>query len=552
LNIEQVEKLSTSNKYKIFSEDLLAYGWYFFSDYKNKWDKSKPLIEIKYGLPDFQKEIVEELRGLGKRYNRLCIVAPRGFSKSSLMSKLYAIWLVCFRKVDHLLMTTDSFTLAASYLAWIKNEFESNDKLKYYFSNLKPERRFDGTGKKWTEGDIVTRTNIMISARGTGQRVRGTTWLASRPKCIIVDDPESGENTKTKESMERNLAWLHAEVLPALSDDGWIVLTANYVKPGCMVQKKHKNMYWRSKMYAAIDKNGKSIWEAKISTAKLMEIKAELEASGDYDTFWLEYMNDVKRITVKRFDPDDFKFWMGEIYVKESKYLIIKKVGEYLPDSETIQWVRKMEGKFPVRFFMGVDPAISDKELSDFNSISTCARDSLKNVYDIEQDVFKSNSPSEIVRRIIDQFEKYGHDRIGIEVNNFQICLSESLKEDAMERGFKRLPGRVEELEHYGDKKTTRILGTLQPKVHKKRVYFRCSDEGLPMHRTLISQHEGFPYLQHDDNIDGWEMAVSVSRPAPTHDKVLINAPDNQDKGDKKRKMANLHFKRSKEKWKFV
>ena len=96
-------------------------------------------------------------------------------------------------------------------------------------------------------------------------------------------------------------------------------------------------------------------------------------------------------------------------------------------------------------------------------------------------------------------------------------------------------------------------MGTLQPKVHRGRVFFRCDADGKTIHTKLLSQHEGFPYLQHDDNIDSWEMSVSIGRPAPKRDKVLKDAPDNRSNNKiRQRLLANRNFKRSKERWKLV
>jgi len=505
--LELKKKGNAELLHRIFRQDIIAFGWYYFPE----------LIDISFGIPDFQKEIIDSLNRLGKEYSQLCIVAPRGFSKSTVISKLFSIHRTIYKIKRFIVLISENFDIANSYLEFIKKEFETNQMLHQDFGTLRIATNRQ-VSQKWKTGDIITSNGVSLSARGFGQRIRGMTSLGFRPDLIIIDDPESKNNTVTKEQMIKNLRkTLNAEILPAIKVAGKVigdvVITGNYIKPGCMVHKISRNPEWKRIMFSALDKNGKSIWEDKIPTAYLEAKRTSFEAVGDYETFWLEYQNDPKRASSKHFDPDEYKFWIGDHYSKEVNYLILEMVGKYFPNSDIIDWQKKQNVKVPCRYFGAVDVAISEEKAADYNAFSTKAMDSGGNSYDIEHNVMKTSRPSDIIDKIIELDETYNYDEFAIETNSFQICIARSLEEVCDRRNLKDLSQKVVESKHYTEK-IGRILGTIQPLMKLGRYHFRClrdNDKIVPESQESIDQFDGIANLLHDDVIDSDEMAIAIS-----------------------------------------
>ena len=77
----------------------------------------------------------------------------------------------------------DTASNAQANLASIVKEIENNELLNEDFGSLKPEMP-----EKWTDGAIITTTNVKLEAIGAGAKIRGRKHLQWRPDRIIADD----------------------------------------------------------------------------------------------------------------------------------------------------------------------------------------------------------------------------------------------------------------------------------------------------------------------------------------------------------------------------
>ncbi|SFB75302.1 hypothetical protein SAMN02745150_00619 [Brevinema andersonii] len=143
--------------------------WYFFRNYLTHYAHQKS--------PQFHKEIINLLE---EKHPYIAIAAPRGFSKSTLVSFAYVLWNAIFSKKHFILIISSTEDLATDLVQSILYEFQDNKPLKQDFCI---------EIKKVSQNDIII-GNTRILARGRQQSLRGFRYREHRPDLIILDDIE--------------------------------------------------------------------------------------------------------------------------------------------------------------------------------------------------------------------------------------------------------------------------------------------------------------------------------------------------------------------------
>lgn len=129
-------------------------------------------------------------------------VAPRGESKSTLLTKIGPVYVVVRHllhdpkvrkklhlhkadtppKIDYLLLFSAEVGMAEKMLAVVQVELETNPALRIDFPEIM------GRGPTWRMGAITTRNHVRIEPKGADQHVRGSFFGASRPQAALGDD----------------------------------------------------------------------------------------------------------------------------------------------------------------------------------------------------------------------------------------------------------------------------------------------------------------------------------------------------------------------------
>ena len=262
------------------SQNLVNFGQLFLPD---DFSKSKPA--------PFQYEVGEAL--LNKDIRKLCVVLPRGHTKSTLAKAalLYKLYFNPKDKMEFIAWVSEEQGQAIDHLKYIKHQIEFNPYLNYYFGSI--------AGKKWTEKEIETVKGDRIIAKGTNQRLRGRAQLSNRYTKIILDDFESELNTKTKDRRTEIKEWLMSTVYPSLEEskgnEGKIWLLGTIVHFDSALQGiyesyldavRNKTPYtWHTIFHKAIDDNGQALWPSYFSIEKLKQIRQDYENVGQVHKF---------------------------------------------------------------------------------------------------------------------------------------------------------------------------------------------------------------------------------------------------------------------------
>tara|TARA_R100000655_G_scaffold42399_2_gene78373 strand:- start:46 stop:1641 length:1596 start_codon:yes stop_codon:yes gene_type:complete len=454
----------------------------------------------KSASPLFHFDVADKLTTT-KAGSRTCIIMPRGFGKS-ILSKAAIMHKLVFAREDEqhfIAWVSEEQSQSIDHLKYLRNHFEMNKRLKYYFGNL------DGgaAGKRWTEKDIVTPKGDRLIAKGTSQRLRGRAEVDVRYTGIVLDDFESELNTKTPERRADIKKWIVSTVYPALEEtpgkEGWIWLSGTIVHFDSFLQmvvdgynkaKEENRKYpWSVVFHRAIE-NNQSIWPEQFSMKKLEGKKREFIEAGLVNKFAQEYMNDARDITNASFKIDRIQYYKGRVENKgKFNYLI------------------EGDNAIPINVYIGVDLAATASENSDYQVILVMGIDSNKNRYVLEY--FRERIPTfDVPKQIISLANKYTPvRRVTIEtvaaqemVRDMVTRLSASEKRllPGIFKGVKP-PNRI--------KKQDRLETTLGPIVNSKKLYIQREMT------ELVDEFFEHPKPRNDDVMDALYYADYFAKP---------------------------------------
>ena len=490
---EAEEALQLANK------DLIAFGKLFLPD-----------DFMRSETPFFHYEMADSIDN--KECKQLAIIIPRGHGKTVLTkASILKDFVFCNDEENFLFYAWVSATqkLSVGNMDYIKHHLEFNDRIKYYFGNLK--------GKKWTEEDIELTNGCKLISKSNVSGIRGGAKLHKRYDLIILDDFEHEANTLTQESRDKNANLVTAVVYPAIEPhtgrlringtpvhyDSFINnLLTNYAK----AEKDNKDFAWRLITYKAILPSGEPLWASFFNKAKLEEKKKFYIDSGQSTKFYQEYMMEVQSEDDSVWTRKHLKYWTGNYENRDGINYIMK-------DGEEI----------PVNLFIGCDPATDiDTKTSDFSVIMVVAIDPESNVYVLEYERHRAipTIGSKVDGNIIG---KKGVVDFIIELYEKYHCTSATVEDVAMNRSiFQALNDERRRLNKFsiavipekpgGSNKLNRIYSGLSGRFSMGLVHIRESHFDLSHEIVTFG-----PKMSHDDTIESLYYACVHSFPPNMH-----------------------------------
>ena len=340
-NVNQAEE-----ELQLAKNDLIAFGKLFLKD-----------DFMRSETPFFHYQVVDALNDLSVR--QLAVILPRGHGKT-VLTKCSIMHDFCFTNEPLFYgWVAASSKISVPNLDYIKYHLEYNDRVQYYFGDLK--------GKKWTEDDIELKNGCKLISKSNLSGIRGGAKLHKRYDLIVLDDFEDENNTITPESRNKISNLVTAVVFPALEPttgrlringtpvhyDSFINnILAGYTK--AEAEGVGKEFSWKVITYKALQPDGTPLWSDWFGAEEMERKKKFYADSGQPQKFYQEYMMEVQSEEDSIFNRNHIKYWEGD----------------YKYDEETgISFIStKDEGIKPISVFVGVDPATdSTRRDSDFS-----------------------------------------------------------------------------------------------------------------------------------------------------------------------------------------
>jgi len=493
--LTRFSKLSSTQRVTVGRRDKLLFAYYYLPHH----------YLVEFGCPPHIQSI---FRLLSKRYKQTCIVSFRGSSKSTATCLVEPLFDTVFRLSPFSILVSESEEFIDEHLDTLRKELEGNERIIGDFGTFSPHFDQRKGGERWRTGDLTTSTGARLRAFGINQRMRGLKFGPYRPFYVCVDDPESDDNTKNPEALRRNERKVTKTLLPALDPQhGRIVVDGNYIVPHCLVEKLHRHSQWHSVKFDAENHDRThATWPERFPLEELRRIEAGYHELNDFTTYNLEYLNLSVGGHDRGFRDEDRRFWEGDCRVSQGfAFLHVKQVGRYAEHTHKIEWDPEWKPQYiPVILFGGKDPSFTEEKRSDDTCDFITAIDSEGRHWHVEYLKFKTKLLDEQADQTIAMMKKYYPRRYGIEINNGQEWIVQTIKHHAE---WATLRGKVSivPLDHRGNKHD-RIIGRLQPMEKQGKLFIRWGMMDLVYERD----HFG-PKLTHDDVSDAEEMAVSVA-----------------------------------------
>lgn len=242
---------------------------------------------------------------------------------STAITFAYVIYMLLFRKCQHVLILGANESLANSFLNDIKVELLENDEVRRQFG----VDRF----QKDTESELICGFKdghkFRILCKGAGQRMRGVKWERKRPDLVIFDDMEDEDQVMNEQRREKFRKWFTGTVAPILSHSGIIrgvgtiigfdsflercmppEKSAETVKESLFDYSEDKSRAWLAMKFRAHNPDFSEIlWPEHRSEEWLKAERKAYAEIGQLDIYGQEYLNFPVDESVSYYRKTDFR-----------------------------------------------------------------------------------------------------------------------------------------------------------------------------------------------------------------------------------------------------
>lgn len=348
--------------------------------------------------PEFFEEVILDIYDFDRP--KVLEFMFRGGAKSTILEEAMTI-LACLKIIHYGIIVGAAEPEAASRLASVKHELESNEKLIDVFGNL--------MGEPWGYARAQLKNNVLLQAKGRGQTFRGVKHLSERPDFLFLDDFEDDESMgKEGEGGDNNLAWLMKVAMPAMNPKRqFIRMAATPIHPRAACVQLSKDPTWlvhKIPVYYHDPVSGKlvSTWEARFPLAKMLKEKEDFERLGKARDFAQEYLCEAEHQATKAFDVT------------------------------TIQCTPLQHSYEPTVLI--VDPARSTKASSSLTGYVVA---SFSNSRIIVWEAFGgTHRPSDIINTVFDLAQRFNPTFIGIERDGLEEFIFQPMRSEMVSRGI--------------------------------------------------------------------------------------------------------------------
>ena len=334
---------------------------------------------------------------------KLCIAAPRGFGKTSLINLALPARYMLFRDKKFIVPVSSSNTSAVLQAENLKRELLQNQNVVKLFGSLKSD--------SFSKDQWITEGGTMVMPRGSGQQVRGLLHGNSRPDCIIIDDLEDAEKVRSEEQRQKLKEWFFADVTNSVNrsrDDWRIIMIGTVLHEDALLQNLlESESGWTKIKLSICNEIYESNWPDFLSDKKVKALADDYREQGLLDVFYREYMNIPISVEDAVFKPEYFK---------------------YFDDVELVEQDHRIEN------VILVDPAKTVKLHSAFSAIVCVGVDCDTNALYVKDLVNKRLHPDELYDEIFKMAEIHNVSVIGLEVTSLNEFITYPMKNEMVRR----------------------------------------------------------------------------------------------------------------------
>lgn len=464
---------------------------------------------------------------------------PRGHAKTKL-TQASILKDICAYEYDEnavkphfIVWVAQNKTQSMRNVNFIMNNIENNEKIIYYFGNLK------GSGK-WNQEELDFRNRSSLICRAGLHGIRGLLKDELRPNRFILDDFEYEGNTKTVHSRNANATTVTSVILPALDPEiGRLQINQTPVHYDSFIIRVYDNYLSHIKeggspnefewlIYKKQTSIENPLWPEYFNKNLLIKRKAQLVQANELHKWFQEYEMRITTDETSLFGSKVINYWDGELKFEGSTaFLNITMINH-----------RDVNLQVPVILFGGCDPAsdIETRTSSD-TAIIVIAVDPLGRIFVIEY-LTKKNMPDIALEsdkskigasnQILEKGIRWKTRRFGVEKTAVSSGVFNSISK-LKEEEPKYRSVSVVGISHKGERKIDRIYNGLIGDMNQRKVFIK------PEHGRLEKEIETFgEYAKYIDLLDALEIAKRVSYKPSKSENVRPKRPIPVDEWEKK------------------
>jgi predicted phage terminase large subunit-like protein len=472
-------------------KSLASDGFRFFAETYFPHYLTKAPSRLHLHLFDDLPAMLTSEPAVGRKGWRKLKIAPRGSAKSTLSTQLFSLWCALRHAKRFIIVAMDTYEQAALMVEAIKVEIESNPRLAYDF----PE--FSGGGRRWREGEIVTRNDVMILGAGARQALRGKRFGPHRPDLVLLDDIENDVNVESPAYRRKLRGWVEKTVLKLGPADGSldVVMLGTVLHYDAVLVQLSRAPGWDVRHVRAIERfpDRMDLWDA---WQEIFLNDGEEAARAYYDARPAD-MEAGAFVNWPDYEP--LYSLMVERASSETAFMS-EKQGEPISDEspfKSIQfWVQR---KPDLVYFGAVDPSLGRKDANrDPSAILVAGFDRATGVLDVVEASIARRLPDVIIADVIAMAKLWRPALWFVEAVQFQ----EFLRTEIMARAVRQeVPLPAVPVTPIADKALR--IQRLQPPIAAGLIRLHASQT------SLIEQLRQWPSGAHDDGPDALEMLWS-------------------------------------------
>jgi len=443
------------------------------------------------------------------------VICPRGYAKST-WSQIGIMRDICELRERYILLIMDTTEQATQSLKTIREELESNQKLKATYGDRIAK------GLVWNNNEIITKAGICVQALGTGKGIRGRRFRQHRPTKIVLDDPQNDESVETAGQRDKDWRWVTKALLPC-GETGItkVFIIGTVLHKECIVCKCERLPSFKTIKYQALVEWPKNMdmwneWRDIYLNSPIEKhdgalVRSRVRANEYYDTYREKMDEGAILLWPQKETLEDLMCQWAE---DEASFLSEKQNQSFNPElcefdpawfseSRTSIWyddVAEINKKPHISVgFVDWSKGKQTKK-DDYTAVIILHYDGTR-AY-VEADIQK-NPVNITVEHIIEWHKVVGFEAFGCEMQGFQFLAKEDIEAEVEKQN---LYFPITPIENGNTKKEVRIARLAN---WFKRGFF-VFHKHCRHTQMLLDQILDFPGRSHDDGPDALEGALRI------------------------------------------
>lgn len=420
----------------------------------------------------FRQFVHRDLYELSKTHKKLLFTAYRGAAKTTVITKLFTLWLMVKGDFRFAVIISSTDTLAGLIFEFYKTELEDNASLRQDFNITLPGI--------WRETELVVDVDghlCKLMGFGAGKKLRGVHFLSYRPDLLLLDDVENDEQVQSLHQRNKLENWFKKAVMKLPSRKAFyrLIVVGTILHNDSLLKRLEQRRDFQAYNFPLVlqfphnmdseddepDLTGLVLDDPDIDGTEVMD-----EYCVDKDAFLSEYQNQP-----------------------------ISQDGLLFDGYQTFERMPKCD-----IYWMGLDPSMG-KKTGDYFAVAVLGKKDQQFYATVKG---YRMSPVKLIGRIIATYARYSKiapTTLAVETVQFQEFFKDVLKKEAAAID---VPLSVKELRNTAPKPLR--IDSIAPLINDGTIQIHQADT------LLIEELDTYPSAAHDDLLDALEMAYRIYR----------------------------------------